>query len=159
MGFYLGSRGLHRSSEELTPVVTPGEFVNSLSVAIRAIMTDGQCRGKTYGQAVRSLRQARPGVAVRALSRILSAAPRDPVVHRMLAVAQFDACNVEEAARHLGISLALARHDATTAPSLGHSLRAHLDGALARLVLIPIHVGRGQRDAAQALAREGLIML
>ncbi|HEV8641741.1 MAG TPA: hypothetical protein VGV13_11640 [Methylomirabilota bacterium] len=157
MGFYLGFRGLHQLPEELSPVITPCEFVAALSKAIRAIVDDGQCRSWAYEEAIRAVLQRRPGVAVRAFSRLLSAAPFDHVVYRMLALAQLYAGNPEGAMQNLKISLALSRHGATIAPSLGCALRVHLHGSLARLALLLIHGRLGQRDAARGLALEGLI--
>lgn len=140
------------------PVVTPREYSASLFGAIIAILGESRGRGPRYAQAVRALVEGRPSAAVRALSMPLGGTARDLVAHRTLALAQLDAGNLRGAARHLELSIGLARRGALCAPSLAHALRAHLDGALARLVLLPIYAELGQRDAARTLVTEGLIL-
>lgn len=157
MGYFLGARAPRRR-EELAPVITPREYAASLSAAIRAVLQPATHRGGLYPHAVRALAEGRPGAAVRALSQLLSGSPADAVAQRTLALAQLRAGNLGGAVRRLELCLGLARSKALGAPSLEQALRAHLDGALARLLLLPIYIWLKQREAAQALATDGLIL-
>lgn len=160
MGFHPGPRPRpgRRLPGELVPVVTPGEYSAALARAIGAIMADAEHRGEAYRRAVHALAAGRPDIAVRALSRFTAERPGDRVTHRTLGVAQLHAGNLGGAAWHLEISLGLSRGGAILAPGLERSLRAHLDGALARLVLLLIHARLGRREAAQRLALDGMLL-
>lgn len=158
MDFHLGPRPRRRLPEELAPVVTPAEYSAALAAALTTITVDAERREEGYRQAVQALAAGRPDVAVRALSHLLGERPGDRVTHRTLGVAQFHAGNLSGATRHLEISLGLSRGGAIFAPGLERSLRAHLDGALARLVLLLIHARLGRRETAQRLALDGLML-
>lgn len=158
MGFYLGSRGRENSPGEVTPTVTPREYVFGLSCAIRSVTGGDRYRRETYRRATRALLEDGPAVAVRALATLLAASPDDAGLHRALGLAQFCAGNLRGAVMHLETALALSEREATAGVWLQRSFRARLEGALARLALLHVHLWLGRRDRARLLASRGLIL-
>jgi hypothetical protein len=151
MGFHPGPDHLRQLAETVGPNITSVEYVVALSRALHGVPDD---HPSAYRIAARLLAAGTPAPVVRVFSGIARRHPREPRVHRMLGLAHLQAGDVSVAVRHFELTLRLLRRRVTADLSMDDSLRARLDAATLRLVLLPLYALLGRREAALRLAAE-----
>lgn len=154
MGFYFGSEREDELGECLSPTITPGEYVSALFRVIQILAEGREWRRPRYRVGLLYLTFALPGSAVHVFSELVRQRPSDQTAHRLLGAAYRRQGSLEAAVKHLEIALALLRREAAVRIGLDNVLLAQCESALLRLVLIPLHMRLGQREAARCLVRE-----
>ncbi len=154
MGFYLGPQ----RAGDLTPVVTPREYVALLSNAIEKVAQTSARRCDSYESGVAHLAAERPGAAVDAFDSFVHLYPDDPVGHRMLGLAHLAAGHFVAGFEHLVFALKILRRDVWLPIPLCESFRLHLEAGLVRLLLLPLCGRLGHRDSVNRLIFEGLVL-
>ncbi len=155
MGFYFGSELDKRPNLDLTPTVTPREYVSVLSGVIRALTECPQqhCRGCQLG--LRYLTAPSPGMAVAFFTELVGRGPEDHLAHRLLGIAHLRQGNLRASAKHLELALGLLRREAAVRTTLYDTFRVQYETALLRVVLVPLHMRLGEVHAARFLVMEG----
>ncbi|HEV8573808.1 MAG TPA: hypothetical protein VGR43_03780 [Dehalococcoidia bacterium] len=147
MGFYHGSWRRSLSSEDVSPNITPREYVllfaDAMQTIIRRSLQDLEAHGLDPSEAEVSAR-------IDALSRRLRHRPDDSLTHRMMAIAQAQGGNSSRAIRHFEIAINILVTKATSGCTR-ESLCARME--LARLLpaLAPLSRQRGRRQVGRRL--------
>lgn len=155
MGFYFGSDREEELTDCLSPTITPGEYVSALVRVIHTLAEGREWRCPRYRVGLLYLTVALPEPAVRVFSELVRQRPSDQTAHRLLGMAYLRQGNLKAAVKHFEIALGLLKREAAVRIGLDNALLAHCEGALLRLVLIPLHMRLGQTEAARCLVREG----
>ncbi|MFQ5898804.1 MAG: hypothetical protein ACE5JN_11245 [Candidatus Methylomirabilia bacterium] len=155
MGFYLGSERRRGLTKDLSPTITPGEYVAALSRVIRALAVRPNLTRQCYQAGLLYLTTALPRRAVQVFSDVVRRQPKDRAAHRLLGIAHLHEGNPEAAVRHLEIALQLLRCEAAAMVGLREALSIQCETALLRLLLVPLNMSLGRVRAAYLLVKEG----
>ncbi len=155
MGFFFRCEHENQPAEDLTPTITPGEYVSVLHRVIRGLADAPEPSCHRYRLGLLYLMADRPGPAVKALSGLVQRRPNDGPAHCLLGIAYLNQANFTAAVEHLEIALGLLRREAVTRSGLYGVLRLQCEGALLRLLLVPVYMKLGRTQAARFLLEEG----
>jgi hypothetical protein len=148
MGFYYGSTRSPLSTGDVSPTITPREYILLLSGATGMVISctpqgSDTCRSGSAGAVAIS-------TLIEGLSRRLQHRPADTTTHRMLAIAQLHTGNCKAAVRHLAIAVNILLAP-TTKKCLQQSLCARVELALLLPTLIRLYLRLGRRAPARRL--------
>lgn len=155
MGFYLRSERSRGLTKDLSPTITPGEYVAALSRVIRALAVSPDLERQCYQAGLVYLTTPLPRRAVQVFSDVVRRQPNDQGARRLLGIAHLRQGNPKAAVKHLEIALRLLRCEATARGGLYDALYFQCEAALLRLLLVPLHMRLGRVRAAYFLVKEG----
>ena len=149
MGSYLGPL------YDCVSTVTPREYISVVSSVVQSVRQNRVPESYVRGVGCLAAGQS-GGAAIRALSDLVRQRPGDARAHRLLGMAHLSAGHLKIALRHLATALRLLRCEVGASLSLRETLRAQLECARLRLVLLPLCVRLGANAAVRQLTLDSL---
>lgn len=158
MGFYFQCERRRGLTDDLSPTITPGEYVSTLSSVIRTLAGSPSPRCQRHQVRLRYLAVASPQSVAHIFSDVIQREPNNQPAHRLLGIAHLSQGNLTAAVKHLEIALGLLRREARGRAGLYDTLRIQCERALLRLLLVPLYMKLGQVVAARSLLIEGQVL-